>query len=76
MHCTFAALNAEKQAAFTEEILTLIAAGNRTTDGTLVLPGACLEVIIDRPYFQSQAVTDAPRAPVLLFRQPPPTARS
>ena len=48
MHRTFAALDAEKQAAFTEDILTLIAAGNRATDGTLVLPSAYLEVIIDR----------------------------
>ncbi|MBC7562880.1 MAG: class I SAM-dependent methyltransferase [Gemmatimonadaceae bacterium] len=48
MHRTFAALDAEKQAAFTEEILTLMAAGNRATDGTLVLPSAYLEVIIDR----------------------------
>ena len=48
MHRTFAALDAEKQAAFTEDILTLMAAGNRATDGTLVLPSAYLEVIIDR----------------------------
>lgn len=48
MHRTFAALDAEKQAAFTEEILTLMAVGNRATDGTLVLPSAYLEVIIDR----------------------------
>ena len=44
MHCTFAALDAEKQAAFTDEILSLIAAGNRATDDTLVLPGHRLEV--------------------------------
>ena len=48
MHRTFAALDAEKQAAFTEDILTLMAAGNRATDGTLVLPSAYLEVVIDR----------------------------
>ena len=70
MHCTFAALDAEKQAAFTDEILTLMAAGNRATDGTLVLPGDRLEMIIDRPHFQSQAVINTPRPLVLLFRQP------
>lgn len=48
MHRTFAALDADTQAAFTEEVLTLMASGNRATDGTLVLPSAYLEVIVDR----------------------------
>ncbi len=48
MHRTFAALDAEQQAAFTEELLTLMASGNRATDGTLVLPSAYLEVIVER----------------------------
>lgn len=48
MNRTFAALDAHQQAAFTEDVLTLMAAGNRATDGTLVLPSTYLEAIIDR----------------------------
>ena len=45
---TFAALDAEKQAAFTCDLLTLIDGRNRSGDHTLVLPSEYLEVVIDR----------------------------
>jgi SAM-dependent methyltransferase len=45
---TFAALDAGKQAAFAEDLMALIASGNRSGDGTLVLPSEYLEVVIDR----------------------------
>jgi hypothetical protein len=48
MNKTFAALDADRQAAFTEDLLQLMARGNRATDGTLVLPSAYLEIVIDR----------------------------
>ncbi len=48
MHRTFAALDATRQAAFTEEVLALMAEGNRATDGTLVLPSRYLEVVVER----------------------------
>jgi SAM-dependent methyltransferase len=48
MHKTFAALDAEKQAALTQELLQLMAAGNRSGDNTLVLPSEYLEVVITR----------------------------
>lgn len=45
---TFGALDAEKQAALTQEVLQLLAAGNRSGDGTLVLPSEYLEVVVTR----------------------------
>ena len=45
---TFGALDAEKQAAFTQDLFTLIASRNRAGDGTLVLPSEYLEVVIER----------------------------
>ena len=48
MNRTFAALDAETQAAFTCDLLTLIDGRNRSGDHTLVLPSEYLEVVIDR----------------------------
>jgi len=48
MNKTYAALDAGKQALFTQELLELIARDNRSGDGTLVLPSAYLEVVIER----------------------------
>ena len=48
MNKTYGALDAEKQAAFTQEVLTLMASRNRSGDGTLVLPSEYLEVVIER----------------------------
>jgi SAM-dependent methyltransferase len=48
MHKTFGALDAEKQAALTQELLQLMAARNRSGDSTLVLPSEYLEVVITR----------------------------
>jgi hypothetical protein len=48
MHKTYAALDAEKQAAFTGDLLALIEGHNRSGDRTLVLPGEYLEVVIER----------------------------
>ena len=48
MNKTFAALDADRQAAFTEDLLLLMERGNRSGDETLVLPSAYLEVVIDR----------------------------
>jgi hypothetical protein len=48
MNKTFGALDAEKQNAFTEELLTLMQTRNRSGDGTLVLPSEYLEVVIER----------------------------
>src|SRR5258706_2456036 len=48
MNKTFAALDAEKQTAFTEELLTLMETRNRSGDHTLVLPSEYLEVVIER----------------------------
>ena len=45
---TFAALDAGKQAAFTMDLLALMERGNRSGDGSLVLPSAYLEVVIER----------------------------
>ncbi len=44
---TYGALDADKQAAFTQDLLQLMASGNRANDGTLVLPSEYLEVVID-----------------------------
>jgi SAM-dependent methyltransferase len=48
MNRTFAALDAAKQAALTGDLLALIAQGNASGDGTLVLPSAYLEIVIER----------------------------
>jgi SAM-dependent methyltransferase len=48
MNKTFQALDAGKQAAFTKDLLTLIASRNRSGDETLVLPSEYLEVVIER----------------------------
>lgn len=48
MNKTFAALDADRQAAFTEDLLRLMERDNRSGDETLVLPSAYLEVVIDR----------------------------
>ncbi|MFJ1259593.1 class I SAM-dependent methyltransferase [Cupriavidus sp. CuC1] len=48
MHKTFGALDAGKQAAFTEELMALMVSRNRSGDGTLVLPSEYLEVVIER----------------------------
>jgi ubiquinone/menaquinone biosynthesis C-methylase UbiE len=45
---TFGALDAEKQAAFTQDLLALMESGNRSGDFTLVLPSEYLEVVIER----------------------------
>ena len=45
---TFAALDAGKQAAFTMDLLALMERGNRSGDGSLVLPSEYLEVVIER----------------------------
>ncbi len=48
MNKTYAALDAARQSAFTQELLALIASRNRSGDGTLVLPSEYLEVVIER----------------------------
>jgi ubiquinone/menaquinone biosynthesis C-methylase UbiE len=48
MNKTFGALDAEKQAAFTQDLLTLMESHNRSGDRTLVLPSEYLEVVIKR----------------------------
>ena len=48
MSKTFGALDAEKQAAFTLDLLALMESRNRSGDGTLVLPSEYLEVVIER----------------------------
>jgi ubiquinone/menaquinone biosynthesis C-methylase UbiE len=48
MNKTFAALDTEKQAAFTRELVAVIEQGNRSNDRTLVLPSEYLEVVIER----------------------------
>ncbi len=48
MNKTFGALDAGKQAAFTQDLLALIDSGNRSGDRTLVLPSEYLEVVIER----------------------------
>ncbi len=45
---TFGALDAERQAAFTLELLALMESHNRSGDRTLVLPSEYLEVVIER----------------------------
>ena len=48
MNKTFGALDAEKQAAFTQDLLALMDSRNRSGDRTLVLPSEYLEVVITR----------------------------
>jgi len=48
MNKTYGALDAEKQAAFTQDLLALMASRNRSGDSTLVLPSEYLEVVIER----------------------------
>lgn len=48
MNKTFGALDADKQAAFTQDVLALMDKGNRSGDRTLVLPSEYLEVVIER----------------------------
>ena len=48
MNKTYGALDAEKQAAFTRDLLALMEHGNRSGDGTLVMPSEYLEVVIER----------------------------
>jgi ubiquinone/menaquinone biosynthesis C-methylase UbiE len=48
MNKTFGALDAEKQAAFTQDLLALMETRNRSGDRTLVLPSEYLEVVIQR----------------------------
>ena len=48
MNKTFAALDAEQQAAFTVDVLALLERGNRSQDRTLVLPSEYVEVVIER----------------------------
>jgi SAM-dependent methyltransferase len=48
MNKTYAALDAAKQQAFTNELLALMESGNAAKDGSLVLPSEYLEVVIER----------------------------
>ncbi len=48
MNKTFGALDAEKQAAFTRDLLALLESRNRSGDRSLVLPSEYLEVVIER----------------------------
>jgi ubiquinone/menaquinone biosynthesis C-methylase UbiE len=48
MNKTFGALNPEKQAAITLDLLALMECHNRSGDRTLVLPSEYLEVVIER----------------------------
>ncbi len=48
MNKTFAALDAERQAAFTQDLFALMARDNRSGDRTLVLPSEYLEVVIEK----------------------------
>ena len=48
MNKTYAALDAQQQKSFTDELLTLIMQHNRSGDATLVLPSEYLEVVIER----------------------------
>ena len=48
MNKTFAALDADRQAAFRDELMALLASGNRSGDATLVVPSEYLEVVIEK----------------------------
>jgi SAM-dependent methyltransferase len=48
MNKTFGALDTDKQAAFTQDLLALMESRNRSGDSTLVLPSEYLEIVIER----------------------------
>ncbi len=48
MNKTFGALDAEKQADFTRDLMVLMESRNRSRDRTLVLQSEYLEVVIER----------------------------
>jgi len=48
MHKAFGALDAERQAAFTQDLLALMQERNRSGDHSLVLSSEYLEVVIER----------------------------
>jgi SAM-dependent methyltransferase len=48
MNKAFSALDTEKQAAFTRDLLALMESRNRSGDRTLVLPSEYIEVVIER----------------------------
>jgi SAM-dependent methyltransferase len=48
MNKTFAALDAQGQRAFADELIALMNQGNRASGGTLVLPSEYLEVVIEK----------------------------
>ncbi|MEO8674635.1 MAG: methyltransferase domain-containing protein [Casimicrobiaceae bacterium] len=48
MNKTFGALDADRQTAFTRDVMALMESRNRAHDGTLVLPSEYLEVVIER----------------------------
>jgi len=48
MNRTFGALDAEQRDAFTRDLFSLIETRNRAGDGTVVVPGAYLEAVIER----------------------------
>jgi hypothetical protein len=48
VHKAFAALDADGQAALERDLGDLVARFNVADDGTMVAPGAYLEVVIDR----------------------------
>jgi hypothetical protein len=48
MNKAFAALEGERQAAFTQDLTALMDSRNRSGDGTLVLPSEYLEVVVER----------------------------
>ena len=48
MNKTFGALDAERQAAFTRDVLALMESRNRSGGRSLVLPSEYLEVVIKR----------------------------
>jgi ubiquinone/menaquinone biosynthesis C-methylase UbiE len=50
MNKTYGALDADKQSAFNQDLLALIASRNRSGDGTLVLPSEYLEVVLERKW--------------------------
>ncbi|WP_250454156.1 class I SAM-dependent methyltransferase [Caballeronia sp. ATUFL_M2_KS44] len=48
MNKAFAALEGERQAAFIDDLMTLIESRNRSGDATLVLPSEYLEIVVER----------------------------
>jgi len=46
MHKAFGALDEGKQAALAEDLLRLVGELNLATDGTMVVPGEYLEVVV------------------------------